>query len=186
MSCVAGVLELVVQRRAGMVSHFLVALRDDSPGATGWKAFAKARARARACHGSPEKHRRSTHVQVGSGYTMNQLREIDRTSREHYVPVNRAAPRLPSFLSEWRPKNLDLPGAAVAVLSCVCCICRDTTCHEDVTIDPKVSFVVEVTAQELIPSTTFQTPVTLRFPRVVALRPDKVRRSAIDFTDRRA
>ena len=56
----------------------------------------------------------------------------------------------------------------------VICLCAIIVCATDVTIAPEHSFVVEVEGQELCPTDAFDAKLTIRFPHVVKLRPDKV------------
>jgi len=99
-----------------------------------------------------EGDRISTVARVGTGFNMEQLREIRNRLRPHLRRYD--AGRAPPWLGGWR-------GAGKA--------------KPDVILDsPAHGFVMEVRAAEIIPSDDFEFGHTLRFPRAaVPIREDK-------------
>jgi len=93
-----------------------------------------------------------TVCKVGTGYSMEQLREIRDRIRPH---LRRYDPhRAPAWLGGWRGTARSKPDAII-----------DSPGH---------SFVMEVRAAEFIPSDDYELGHTLRFPRsVVPIRADK-------------
>lgn len=89
---------------------------------------------------------------VGSGFSMEKLKDIRNRLRPH---LRRYDPhRAPAWLGGWRGSGKSKPDAIIDL--------------------PSHSFVMEVRAAEIVPSTEYEFGHTLRFPRaVVPIREDK-------------
>ncbi|OQS05575.1 DNA ligase [Thraustotheca clavata] len=87
---------------------------------------------------------------VGTGYSMEELDALRKHLAPHWQPweVN----KLPSYFDGWSPKSDTKP---------------------DVWIRPEDSVCVEIYGFELTYTTEYQTGLTLRFPRLKAIRYDK-------------
>lgn len=121
-----------VGRRSGMTSHFMCAVAVPS--------------------NVPGEHPKVFHsfCKVGSGYTINELRELDQQLRPHWNAFDTKKP----------PESIILaPGFKE---------------KPDVWIEPSKSKIVQIKAAEIITSDKFKTGVTLRFPRLEAVRSDKM------------
>ncbi|CAH8560589.1 unnamed protein product [Dicrocoelium dendriticum] len=88
--------------------------------------------------------------QVSSGLTRNQLRHLDAKLGPHWIPYDRRKPNV--GMTEWL---------------------RVTTERPDVWIAPQHSVALQIHASELVPTESYAARLTLRFPRVVAIRDDK-------------
>ncbi|PFX16725.1 DNA ligase 4 [Stylophora pistillata] len=130
-----------VGRRSGMTSHFMCAVAVPS--------------------NIPGEHPKVFHsfCKVGSGYTMNELRELDQQLRPHWNAFDTKKP----------PEHIILaPGFKE---------------KPDVWIDPSKSKIVQIKASEIITSDKFKTGVTLRFPRLEAVRTDKMWYECLDLNE---
>jgi DNA ligase 4 len=118
-------------RRSGGPSHFLLAVAQapDLPGSYPSKFL--------------------SFCKVGSGYTMQELQEMNMKLDKHWRPWTLTSP--PTFL-QLGPGQKEKP---------------------DLWVEPKHSFIVKVGAAELWDSDTFATECTLRFPRMKEARNDK-------------
>ena len=90
-------------------------------------------------------------VKVGSGYNMSTLNIIRNKLRPYWKKYDSKYP--PGLFGNWKPAQSEKP---------------------DVYIDnPSNSIILEVKAAEIVPSETFPSKITLRFPRVEKTRLDK-------------
>ena len=90
-------------------------------------------------------------VKVGSGYNMSTLNIIRNKLRPYWKKYDSKNP--PGLFGNWKPAQSEKP---------------------DVYIDnPNNSIILEVKAAEIVPSETFPSKITLRFPRVEKTRLDK-------------
>ncbi|XP_015777194.1 PREDICTED: DNA ligase 4-like [Acropora digitifera] len=96
---------------------------------------------------------------VGTGYTMNELHELDQLLHPHWRPFDTKRPPETVILA---PGYKEKP---------------------DVWIEPTKSKIVQVKAAEIITSDKFKTGVTLRFPRVEAIRKDKMWYECLSSTE---
>ncbi|XP_031573134.1 DNA ligase 4-like [Actinia tenebrosa] len=117
--------------RSGMISHFLcaVAVPPDQKGQhpSQFYSFCK----------------------VGTGYTLDELRELGNKLKPHWQPFKTNKP----------PQNIALaPGFKE---------------KPDVWIEPSKSKIVQIKAAEIIASDRYKTGSTLRFPRLECIRDDK-------------
>ncbi|KAK3736164.1 hypothetical protein QZH41_015551 [Actinostola sp. cb2023] len=147
-----------VGRRSGMVSHFMcaVAVPPDHRGQhpTQFYSFCK----------------------VGTGYTINELRELGQKLKPHWQPFKTNKP----------PKNITLasgfkntgarhypvrpaPPQEAQTFPFVSYVSE----KPDVWIEPSKSKIVQIKATEIIPSQRFKAGATLRFPRLECIRDDK-------------
>ncbi|KAL0278848.1 UNVERIFIED_CONTAM: hypothetical protein PYX00_000538 [Menopon gallinae] len=110
-------------RHKGNISHFLLGVAVD---------------------GDPEKF--YSVARVGSGYSMDELSELQMKLKPHWNKVN--LKEMPVCM-EWTKEKPDL------------------------WIEPSKSFILQVKASEIMPSDSFKTGYTLRFPRVEQVRYDK-------------
>jgi len=93
-----------------------------------------------------------TVARVGTGFSMEQLRDIRERIRPHLRRYD--AHRAPAWLGGWRGAGKSKPDAILE--------------------SPRHGFVMEVRAAELVPSDEYSFGHTLRFPRAVtAIRTDK-------------
>ena len=90
-------------------------------------------------------------VKVGSGYNMNTLNIIRNKLRPYWKKYDSKNP--PSLYGQWKPSQSEKPDVYIE--------------------DPSISIILEIKAAEIVPSETFPSKVTLRFPRVVKARFDK-------------
>ena len=90
-------------------------------------------------------------VKVGSGYNMNTLNIIRSKLRPYWKKYDSKNP--PSLYGQWKPSQSEKPDVYIE--------------------DPSISIILEIKAAEIVPSETFPSKVTLRFPRVVKTRFDK-------------
>ena len=90
-------------------------------------------------------------VKVGSGYNMNTLNIIRNKLRPYWKKYDSKNP--PSLYGQWKPSQSEKPDVYIE--------------------DPSISIILEIKAAEIVPSETFPSKVTLRFPRVVKTRFDK-------------
>ncbi|XP_065897200.1 DNA ligase 4-like isoform X2 [Dysidea avara] len=120
-----------VGHRAGMVSHFMcaVAVPTETPGAhpTEFHSFCK----------------------VGSGYTMNELRELGRQLQPYWKVYNPKKPPECLLLAAGHKEKPDL------------------------WIEPRNSKIVQIKAAEIVSSDKYKVGMTLRFPRLEKVRDDK-------------
>ncbi|XP_068735127.1 DNA ligase 4-like [Montipora capricornis] len=102
--------------------------------------------------GIPGQHPSVFHsfCKVGTGYTMNELNELHQLLHPY-----------------WRPFDTKKPPDSVILAS-------GYKEKPDVWIEPTKSKIVQVKAAEIIASDKFKTGFTLRFPRVEAIRKDKM------------
>ncbi|XP_067047572.1 DNA ligase 4-like [Acropora muricata] len=130
-----------VGRRSGMISHFMCAVAVSSS--------------------IPGQHPSVFHsfCKVGTGYTMNELHELDQLLHPHWRPFDTKRPPETVILA---PGYKEKP---------------------DVWIEPTKSKIVQVKAAEIIASDKFKTGVTLRFPRVEAIRKDKMWYECLSSTE---
>ncbi|KAJ7378944.1 DNA ligase (ATP) [Desmophyllum pertusum] len=130
-----------VGRRSGMISHFMCAVAVSS--------------------NTPGEHPKVFHsfCKVGSGYTMNELRELDQQLRPHWNAFDTKRPPTSVILA---PGYKEKP---------------------DVWIEPSKSKIVQIKATEIISSDRFKTGITLRFPRLEAVRNDKMWYECLDLTE---
>ena len=90
-------------------------------------------------------------VKVGSGYNMTTLSIIRNKLSSHWKKYDSKNP--PNLYGDWKPAQSEKPDVIID--------------------DPSNSIILEVKAAEIVPSDTFPTKITLRFPRVVKTRFDK-------------
>ena len=90
-------------------------------------------------------------VKVGTGYNMTTLSIIRNKLRPYWKKYESKNP--PALYGQWKPAQSEKPDVFID--------------------DPSNSIILEVKAAEIVPSDTFPTKVTLRFPRVVKTRFDK-------------
>lgn len=83
-------------------------------------------------------------AKIGTGYTMDELREIIETIREHVVPFSEP----PAWWAPWADIQAKV---------------RPDFIFKDI----NKTFVMEVIGAEIVPSDTFSLGLTLRFPRCV-------------------
>eukprot|EP00736_Rhodelphis_marinus_P006076 Rmarinus@m.21134 len=95
---------------------------------------------------SPNENKFLTFAKVGTGYKLDELSQIREHLKDNWLAKN----VVPSYLYERVPKFPDLWVK-----------------------DPEKSFVLEVYGAELTPTDQYTVGVTIRFPRVKRLRPDK-------------
>ncbi|PRP74389.1 DNA ligase 4-like [Planoprotostelium fungivorum] len=121
-----------VGRRGGTVSHFLLAVAvPDEERAGGIKAL-------------------HSFCKVGSGYSDEQLKQLQKVLEPHWRPFNNLNPPNCFQLAEPLREKPDL------------------------WIQPKDSKILQVKGAQIIPSDKYRTGVTLRFPRVMNIRMDKM------------
>ncbi|KAI8899979.1 hypothetical protein BC833DRAFT_583557 [Globomyces pollinis-pini] len=94
----------------------------------------------------------------GSGYSWSNLDSVSLESQGNWKKYNPANP--PSWFSH--PNNKDNP---------------------DMIIEPSLSQVVQVRGTEIVPSEIFAAGYTLRFPRMICVRPDKSISQAMDINE---
>ncbi|TMW55054.1 hypothetical protein Poli38472_013816 [Pythium oligandrum] len=92
-----------------------------------------------------------TFAKVGTGYNLEELEQMRRDLEPHWRPWDND--NIPAHFNGWRPQKSDL--------------------KPDVWIDPRHSKILEVYGFELTFTTLYQTGLTIRFPRVKAIRHDK-------------
>ena len=90
-------------------------------------------------------------VKVGSGYNMSTLNTIRNKLRPYWKKYDSKNP--PTLFGNWKPGQSEKPDVYID--------------------DPSISIILEVKAAEVVPSDTFPTKITLRFPRVERTRFDK-------------
>ena len=91
-------------------------------------------------------------VKVGTGYDLAELKNINERLKPAHIECNKGD-TMP-HLNMWRAqKKDDIP---------------------DVYFTPSKSLVMEVQAAQVVPTDQFNAQMTLRFPRVVKMRYDKV------------
>ncbi|KAK2560071.1 DNA ligase 4 [Acropora cervicornis] len=139
-----GYLQFVERQDAstsGMISHFMCALAVSSS--------------------IPGQHPSVFHsfCKVGTGYTTNELHELDQLLHPHWRPFDTKRPPETVILA---PGYKEKP---------------------DVWIEPTKSKIVQVKAAEIIASDKFKTGVTLRFPRVEAIRKEKMWYECLSLTE---
>eukprot|EP00005_Dracoamoeba_jomungandri_P014120 CAMPEP_0174278718 /NCGR_PEP_ID=MMETSP0439-20130205/61635_1 /TAXON_ID=0 /ORGANISM="Stereomyxa ramosa, Strain Chinc5" /LENGTH=611 /DNA_ID=CAMNT_0015371163 /DNA_START=565 /DNA_END=2397 /DNA_ORIENTATION=+ len=133
-----------IGRRGGTISHFMLGVigeRDDCIGST--------------TYGKPTKF--YSFCKVGSGYTDNELRVLQKMLEKHWKPFN--------------PKN---PPS--------CFELQDGKERPDVWIHPKNSKIVQVKAAQIVVTEKYRAGYTLRFPRVMKLRSDKSISDCLDLS----
>ena len=93
-----------------------------------------------------------TFCKVGSGYNIEELKQLQNELRPHWKPFKRNA--IPSHFMGWQPQPDDLP---------------------DVWIEPKNSLIIELLANEIVTTKNdkFHAGLTVRFPRCKHFRYDK-------------
>nr|CAH8825191.1 unnamed protein product [Trichobilharzia regenti] len=101
-----------------------------------------------------------TFCKVKSGLTIKQFKEIDNLLRKHWKVYDRKHPNTDS--TEWLCVNTERP---------------------DVWIAPKSSLVLQLHGAELTQSDSYSAGLTLRFPRVVAIRHDKSWRDSLTMSE---
>ncbi|KAA0191038.1 DNA ligase [Fasciolopsis buskii] len=97
---------------------------------------------------------------VSSGLTTNQLKEINAKLRPHWKPYDRKHPN--TGPTEWL---------------------RVTTERPDVWIAPQHSITFQIHASEISPSLSYAAGLTLRFPRIAAVREDKPWQDCLTVTE---
>ena len=90
-------------------------------------------------------------VKVGTGYNMPTLNTIRNKLRPYWKKYDSKNP--PSLFGKWKPGQSEKPDVYID--------------------DPSISIILEVKAAEIVPSETFPSKITLRFPRVEKTRFDK-------------
>ncbi|CAH8461102.1 unnamed protein product, partial [Schistosoma turkestanicum] len=101
-----------------------------------------------------------TFCKVKSGLTVKQLKEINRLLGKHWKVYDKKHPN--SNSTEWLCVNSERP---------------------DVWIAPRSSLVLQLHGAELIQSNSYSCGMTLRFPRVVAIRHDKSWRDSLSMSE---
>ena len=100
-------------------------------------------------------------VKVGTGYNMETLSNIRNKLRPHWKKYDTKSP--PFLYGKWTPAMGERPNVYIE--------------------DPSNSIILEVKAAEIVPTETFPSKVTLRFPRVVKTRFDKVWYDALQYDE---
>ena len=90
-------------------------------------------------------------VKVGSGYNMTTLNTIRNNLRPFWKKYDSKNP--PALFGQWKPAQSEKPDVYID--------------------DPSISIILEVKAAEIVPSESFPSKITLRFPRVEKTRFDK-------------
>ena len=90
-------------------------------------------------------------VKVGSGYNDSTLRLIRNKLRPYWKKYDSKNP--PALFGNWKPAQSEKPDVYID--------------------DPSISIILEIKAAEIVPSETFPSKITLRFPRVEKTRFDK-------------
>ena len=90
-------------------------------------------------------------VKVGTGYNMSTLNTIRNKLRPYWKKYDPKNP--PTLFGQWKPAQSEKPDVYID--------------------DPTISIILEVKAAEVVPSETFPSKITLRFPRVERTRFDK-------------
>ena len=90
-------------------------------------------------------------VKVGTGYNMTILNTIRNKLRPYWKKYDSKNP--PNLFGKWKPAQSEKPDVYID--------------------DPSISIILEVKAAEIVPSETFPSKITLRFPRVEKTRFDK-------------
>ncbi|CAH8483231.1 unnamed protein product [Schistosoma rodhaini] len=101
-----------------------------------------------------------TFCKVKSGLTVKQLKEINQLLGKHWKVYDKKHPN--SSSTEWLCVNSERP---------------------DVWIAPRSSLVLQLHGAELIQSDSYSCGITLRFPRVVAIRHDKNWRDSLSMSE---
>ncbi|TNN20512.1 DNA ligase 4 [Schistosoma japonicum] len=101
-----------------------------------------------------------TFCKVKSGLTIKQLKEINNLLGKHWKMYDRKHPNSDS--TEWLCVNSERP---------------------DVWIPPESSLVLQLHGAELTQSDSYSSGLTLRFPRVVAIRHDKCWRDSMSLSE---
>ncbi|CAB3987149.1 DNA ligase 4 [Paramuricea clavata] len=127
--------------RGGMVSHFLcgVAAPPSSPGEKPSKFY--------------------SFCKVGSGYSINELKELCRQLHPHWRKFDINKP----------PSIIELPHGYKE--------------KPDVWIEPSKSKIVQIKAAEIVPSDNYKAGQTLRFPRLEKIRDDKSWYECLDLNE---
>ncbi|XP_073251496.1 DNA ligase 4-like [Porites lutea] len=109
----------------------------------------------------PGEHPKVFHsfCKVGSGYTMNELHELGQMLHANWKPFDTKNP----------PESIVLATGYKE--------------KPDVWIEPSKSKIVQVKATEIINSDKFKTGITLRFPRLEAIRTDKMWYECLNLTE---
>ena len=89
-------------------------------------------------------------VKVGSGYNISTLNIIRNKLRPYWKKYDSKNP--PTLFGNWKPAQSEKPDVYIE--------------------DPSKSIILEVKAAEIVPSETFPSKITLRFPRVERARID--------------
>uniref|UniRef100_A0A183B0C1 DNA_LIGASE_A3 domain-containing protein n=1 Tax=Echinostoma caproni TaxID=27848 RepID=A0A183B0C1_9TREM len=144
---VGGCYMSVLGRKTKRIGHFICAVRDDRVQAAEQTELSDSIPTFLSfCRASYH----SYIAVVNNGLTTNQLKEINQKLRPHWKPYDRKHPN--TGPTEWL---------------------RVTTERPDVWIAPQNSITFQIHASEMTPSASYATGLTLRFPRIVAVREDK-------------
>lgn len=127
------------RRRAGRISHFLLGVKGQDGLSQSEQKF-------------------YTFCKVGSGYSLEQLQELN--NRLHWMPYDKKKP--PEWLMGWKPSKDDMP---------------------DMIVHPQNSVVVELKCYQVVECRKFFAGLTARFPRVEKIRDDKVRLAIFIHSD---
>ena len=100
-------------------------------------------------------------VKVGTGYNMTTLNTIRNKLRPYWKKYDYKNP--PPIFGKWKPTQSEKPDVYID--------------------DPSNSIILEVKAAEIVPSETFPSKVTLRFPRVVKTRFDKIWSDTLQYDE---
>lgn len=130
-------------RRGGTISHFLLGV---------------AAQREESTDGSGKPTLFYSFCKVGSGYSDNELRLLQKMLEKHWKPFNAQSP----------PACFQLQGVQE---------------KPDVWLDPRHSRIVQVKAAQVTVSEKYRAGYTLRFPRVIKIRTDKNWTQCMDLTE---
>jgi DNA ligase-4 len=100
-------------------------------------------------------------VKVGSGYNMTTLNTIRNNLRPFWKKYDSKNP--PALFGQWKPAQSEKPDVYID--------------------DPSISIILEVKAAEIVPSESFPSKITLRFPRVEKTRFDKKWNEVLQYNE---
>jgi DNA ligase-4 len=100
-------------------------------------------------------------VKVGSGYNMTTLNTIRNNLRPFWKKYDSKNP--PALFGQWKPAQSEKPDVYID--------------------DPSISIILEVKAAEIVPSESFPSKITLRFPRVEKTRFDKSWNEVLQYNE---
>ena len=100
-------------------------------------------------------------VKVGSGYNMTTLNTIRNNLRPFWKKYDSKNP--PALFGQWKPAQSEKPDVYID--------------------DPSNSIILEVKAAEIVPSESFPSKITLRFPRVEKARFDKSWNEVLQYNE---